>query len=1160
MHHGRATFRGSRFLAHLFLLSIAISGIALGQSTGSITGTVTDSSGALIPNVQVSVVDIDTNFETRVTTNGEGFYRVTSLQPSNYRVTFQAGGFKRMVQTGLNLRVGDVLLVNASLEVGQATESVQVSAQSSLLETETSSTGTVTEGETLYKMPLYQRYVLNALNLMPGMTMNGYAYGGSLGGFNIAGQRSTGTAVFEDGVLGNDPQSSSGTDIKPVENSVEEVKVVTGTLPAEYGHTTGGVVTVVKKGGTNEFHGIAADLGRTRNMTHRQFFNTFRTSDPQPGAPNGVPAWFMQPDANIGGPILIPHVYNGRNKSFFFFGYQKLIEKKSAAFTSQTPDPGTLSGDFTFGGLGQPLYDPFTTRKDANGVYVRDPLPGNIVPKNRFDPVAAKILGLNPWVPPNTPGSFTSTGPVSNYTWASKSRTFFEDYSTRIDHQFNSSMKMYGSYTYNHQSGLGRPTSIALPVFDGANGILTPFTQKNFSLGATKLFGPTALNEVKVGYYRARNDTIVPSYNANWAGTLGIPNVSPLLMPSFSGTAASGTGAAPALNTMYGLTVPGPSRTVRETYSFRDDFSKVIGTHALKTGYEYLNFRGNFFQLGQPSGVFQFDNMTSGLQPNLAPIPNTGNLFAACLLGAVRQVNFTTYTSTWIPRDSIHSLYLQDDWKFSPKLTFNLGVRWSTESPYHTAHGQISNFDPNSIDPVSGKLGAIVHPNGGLNTRSLHNFQPRIGLAWHPLDRLVFRSGFGINTVDIRFPNALQQFDEYQALVVQQRDNTDPTPLFRLSQGPAPVAYNLRADNTAGFVGTNYSSRNITWMDGKLNPGYVMNWNTSIEYQVSTNNLVRLLYQGSAGVHLVESWNRNIFPTDFGAGNPALQAAAGGNPQAYLPYTQFGSINYMSNTGHSTYHAGTVQFLKRYSQGLVLNSFYTYSKALDDCDNDYGTCTGVAPLTNRNLSKGRAGYDRTHVFVTSATYELPMGKGRRFVNHNRWLDWAIGGYELAWVQSFETGNPFGFGFSNSPNNYFTSAVGNYVPNLTCDGISMPGFHLGDKIGGNRFNQALENPVLPVSCFSAPAAYTPGNAGRNIVTGPGIIYSQASAKKNFAITERWNLQLRFDFQNPFHNYGFNNPSNTVDFKNPQLFGKITGDQTTASFSGQPLMNLMLKLSW
>ncbi len=288
-------------------------------------------------------------------------------------------------------------------------------------------------------------------------------------------------------------------------------------------------------------------------------------------------------------------------------------------------------------------------------------------------------------------------------------------------------------------------------------------------------------------------------------------------------------------------------------------------------------------------------------------------------------------------------------------MTLNLGLRWSTESPYHTAHGQESQFSPTTVDPLTGMMGAVIHPTGGLNSRDLKNFQPRIGLAYHPLEKWVFRGGFGINTIDIRWPNQGMQFDEYQAQVVQQRLSNNPLPLFQLSQGPAPVVYNIQPNGTAGYVGTNYGSRNVTWLDPTLHPGYVLNWNVTIEYQISANNLFKVFYAGSAGVHLVESWNINAFPTNFGAGNPALQNAAFANTQAYLPYPQFGAINHMANTGHSSYHSGTVQYSKRYSQGLVLDSFYTYSKALDDCDTDYGTCTGVAPVTDRNLNKGRAG-------------------------------------------------------------------------------------------------------------------------------------------------------------------------------------------------------------
>ena len=318
---------------------------------------------------------------------------------------------------------------------------------------------------------------------MPGLTFQTQGGTSGLGAFNVNGQRNTGTAVFEDGVFGNDPLASTTAVIKPIQNSVEEVKVLTGTLPAEYGHSASGVITTVKKSGTNEFHGSASDYGRTRIMTHRQFFNSLQVVARAARQPRtAFPAWFMQPDANASGPIVIPKLYNGRNKTFFFFGYQKLIEKKTQSYTSQTPTPEMLNGDFTFGGLGQPLYDPLHHAPESpDGTWTRDPFPTHVIPKNRFDPVAAKILSYNIWRAPNMPGSFSSTGPVSNFTYNPPSRTFFEDYSGRVDHQFNPNFKMYGSYTYNHQNGLQRPTSMQVAVFDGTTGIYTPFTQQNAS-------------------------------------------------------------------------------------------------------------------------------------------------------------------------------------------------------------------------------------------------------------------------------------------------------------------------------------------------------------------------------------------------------------------------------------------------------------------------------------------------------------------------------------------------------------------------------------------------------------------------------------------------------------------------------------------------------
>jgi hypothetical protein len=1151
--------------------------------TGVITGTVVDASGAAVPNANISIVQTETNFHFNTVANGEGIYRVQSLQPGPYTVTFEAPGFKRLVQANVTLRVGDVLPVNAKMEVGAVTESIEVTAQSTLLETETSSTGTVTEGAQLYKLPMYQRYITNTMSIVPGVSNQTTGGTNGLGAFNVNGQRTSGTAVFEDGVFSNDPLVSNNLVIKPIMNSVDEVKVLTGTLPAEYGHSSSGVITSVKKSGTNEFHGAISDYGRTRIMTHRQYFNLFTSAQPQPGNPNGVPGFFMMPDGNGGGPVVIPKVYNGRNRTFWYSGYSKLIEKKTQAYTSVTPTPAEQQGDFTFGGLGQPLFDPATTRQNADGTWSRTQFPTNVIPLSRFDPVSAKILSYNIWRPPNMPGSFSSTGPVSNYTYNPPSRTFFEDFSERVDHQVNSNFRLYGSWTYNHENGLQRPTSIQVPAFDGTTGYNSPGTQQNSSAGATYVISPTAVNEFRVSFFRPRNDLFVASANQDWGGKLGIPNLSPALMPAFNpidSSHALGIGSytvAPDYAQLYGLTVRGATRQIRQSMSLRDDFSKVHRSHAFKMGYEILRFTDNFYQQGTPSGAFDFSNTTAGLQPNGQPVPNTGNTFAGFELGAVSAASFSTYTNTWQPRSSINSLYFQDDWKFSNNLTFNLGLRWSTESPYHTAHGQESQFSPTTVDPLTGIMGAVIHPTGGLNSRDFRNFQPRIGFAYHPFTKWVFRGGFGLNTIDIRWPNQAMQFDEYQAQVVQQRPANNPLPLFQLSQGPAPVVYNILPNGTAPYVGTNYGSRNITWLDPTLHPGYVLNWNFTIEYQLSANNLFKVFYAGSSGVHLVESWNINAFPTDFGAGNPALQSAAFANFQAYLPYPQFGTINHMANTGHSSYHSGTIQYSKRYSEGLVLDSFYTYSKVLDDCDSDYGACTGVAPVSNRKLNKGRAGFDMRHRFVTSFTYELPVGKGRQFVNRGRVLDFLIGGYDLSWIQTVDTGNPFGFTFSNSPYNYYPTITGTRVPNLVAT-PTMPQFGLGSDIGPSRFNQSNEYaligasggspasyancapPVCNISAFAPPPPFTPGNAGRNILTGPASYYSMLSAKKNFRITERVNLQFRYDFQNPFHNFGFSAPNATVDFKNPQLFGKITSDVATASLTGEPLMNLMLRLSW
>jgi len=1129
--------------------------------TSTITGRVSDPSNAVAPNVAVSIVQKSTNFSYSAVTNSDGIYRVPSLQPGEYRVTFEAAGFKKAVRDDVDLRTGDTLAVDMVMQVGAVSESIEVQGTAQLLQTETSSTGTVMSGNVLYEMPLYQRYINATLNLVPGMSSGGFAYGGDLGSYHLAGQRNGAIGIFEDGVNGNDQAGGTGT-IKPLQNSVAEVNVITTLPPAEYGHSAGGVISVVKKSGTNEVHGMGSWFGRTRMMQHRRYFDGKRTSDEYPGHPNGLPVFFMQPDGNISGPVVIPKLYNGKNKTFFFFGYQRLHEKKAAQLFQSTPTPEMRQGIFNFPGVAtNQIYDPATTARLANGTWTRDPFPGNQIPLNRFDPVARKVLDLDPWVLPNQPGSFTNTGPSNNVLADEYARTFFDDYNVRLDHQFSSAFKLYGSLTENNQSGFGRPKLIKdnLLAFDAVEGNYSPFRQLNTSIGYTWVISPSVVNDSRGGYFRRRNDTSVPSLGGDWPGKLGIPNMDQALMPSFG---------------IYNITGATPSKTINETLSYRNDTTWIRGAHAVKFGYEILRYRldsANFARFAS----FAFDGVTSGLQANGAALPNTGITFAGFLTGYVRQATFNAELTSWLPRSTIHSFYIQDDWKITPRLTANLGLRYSNESPFHTKYGMASNFDPNGKDDLTGLPGAFVHPKNGLSARDNNNFNPRLGLAWHPLAKWVLRGGIGMYTVDIKFPQSRGQFDEYVATANQQAPTGDPTPIYKISRGPDPVKFVTRADGSSPFLGTNYGSRSVEWWDPKLHNAYVLNFNASAQYEFAKNYLLELSYQGSSGVGLIERWQYNTFPIDYLAGNPTQQTAVFAAAQNYRPFPQFGDIRVRSNFGHSTFHSGTVKVEKRMSKGLYFSTFYTYAKAIDsqDNDNDGG---GVAPIQNRGLEKARAGFDRTHRLIGVVNYELPFGRGRRWATSG-WKKLALGGFELSWIQTQESGNPLTFSYAGSPFNYYPGFAGNGRPDVVGPISIRDNWY---DLGGNRFNtgtinsvfsggnNGMDNFTLPGGCpTSIPAGFDRtkcdfkvGNAGRNIISGLPLRWTQVSAQKNFEIKERYKVQLRWDMQNVFKRYNFNAPTTSVDFRNISQFGKVSSDPTTASLGGQPLMNLTLMVQF
>jgi hypothetical protein len=335
---------------------------------------------------------------------------------------------------------------------------------------------------------------------------------------------------------------------------------------------------------------------------------------------------------------------------------------------------------------------------------------------------------------------------------------------------------------------------------------------------------------------------------------------------------------------------------------------------------------------------------------------------------------------------------------------------------------------------------------------------------------------------------------------------------------------------------------------------------------------VEFSYQGSAGVGLVERWQANTFPIDFAAGNPTLQNQVFAAAQNYRPYPHFGNIFLRSNQGHSTFHSSTIKLEKRLSQGMFFNTFYTLSKCINSQDTD-NAGSGVDPLNNRALEKGRCGYDRNHRFIGVINYELPFGKGKRWANGGGVKNWIVSGLEISWIQTIESGNPLTFSYANSPYNYYPTFAGNRRPDL----VSTPVYDFGkwNNGGPDRFTRPQSLPaVIDINAFAWPGGcgsvltavnraqcdFAVGNAGRNTVTGPRLLWSQVSVQKNFQITERFKTQLRWDFQNALKTFNFTGPSTGVDFRNPQLFGKLGDDPRTASLGGQPLMNLTLMIQF
>jgi hypothetical protein len=777
----------------------------------------------------------------------------------------------------------------------------------------------------------------------------------------------------------------------------------------------------------------------------------------------------------------------------------------------------------------------------------------NQIPLSRIDPVAANFLALTPYHLPNTAGGLTTTGPTNNYIANTHYLADKDGYLGRFDQKITSNNKAYFRFAWNrYRTNPGRENILyawhAIDNTQNSYGLPEPIDTLNLTLGDVHTFSSTVINEFRTAYQRRADNWRSDLANQGWAGMLGIPGVGPQTFPGFVST--GGSSVIWTANPAVGTGSNAYQSTFQDDFEFADNVTKVLGVHVIKLGYQGLHMRENDTVFSQPSGVYNFSGLGTGF-PFKA---NTGNSFASLLLGETDSATFTTLLENYLPRWWSHQFFVQDDWRARNNLTLSLGLRYSYETPGDTKYGYKSQFDPNAIDPLTGLMGAITHPAGSVYKNDLVNFEPRIGMSLNFHQGWVFRGSLDMFTVDNM--TELGQ-DEYLATSVVAQAPGSPYPAFRLSQGPGPINYPINsATHTANYVSAtgNYNGRTATYLDPNLRNPHTMSWSTGFQHQLTSNTIVEAVYQGSWGFNLINPnpVNIDVLPQSiYASTNTTLLNSVYAATQNYLTYPQFGTINEYSSWDTSTYHALSTRVEKRYSSGFLYNFIFTWSKNMlagpgsqvlgGQISGSPTYTVGTGPeFYDRGLTKGVAPTDARLSFVSSASFDIPVGNGRRWMNHGGVGNLVLGGWTFLTIQSLRTGIPVNFLMAGSPNNYLPGQV---FPNVT------PGQHIRvlNHTIGQPFPEQNQNPFYNINAFSYPAAFTNGNAGIGMARYGGIWWPQYSLTKTVAYKERYRITVRMDANNLFpetHAYG-TATNNVVNITSPQLFGRVASQSYSFS---------------
>lgn len=1052
--------------------------------TAKVVGSITDPSGAAVPNALVTLTNVHTSELFKTTTNTAGTYGII-VPTGSYTLSVEAKGFQRTQVTSFTLAVGQVARVDAKLHLGSVTQQVQVAAGAVGLQTEEASVGTVIGSYETTQLPLNGRSFVQLAWLAPGVDMAtpgslvNRGNRGSLGqqvGMEANGIRDTQNRFYFDGVQSMDMEDNTFS-FSPSVEAIQEFKVETSTYSAATGGAPGGQVNLITRSGTNTLHGAAWEFNRNNTFSALPAFT--------PYAPNRTTARLNrnQFGANIGGPIILPKIYNGKDKSFFFFNWEsgRLIQGTvgTAAFIAPLP---YRTGDFS--GAAAKIYDPQTGQ----------PFPGDIVPANRIASFASKYLSFVPKPNASLPG-------VNYISPATSAPTTQDQYIARVDQHVSDKDFIYGSYMFNTQLPYGLPTF-------GWDSNSQRTRVQNARLGDTHTFSPSVVNEAYFGWnrlfaYQFYGTTNNPAFNiANLIGIAGVStdpfNYGP---PSFS---VSGY-------TMPSIPVSGPDDRLDQVWQGSDSVSIVKGRHVMHVGVDIMRRNWTFDEAFDPRGSFTFNGRTTTLN---GATPAAENGFAAFLLGlgtsaSISAQPFHTRFNNWWD-----DAYFQDDWKISRNLTLDLGIRYDYFSP-PLQRGSLTNFAMNGVIPgwvPSQQLYHNVpgHPNtpgwpAALTYPDRKDWGPRFGFAYQVpgISDFVVRGGYGIYyTPEIN--NSYTDLTFTAPLVPTYSVSTNYNTPFNVATVFATLPGQPASSISSGYI-----------VDPHNRSAYVQEWNLTIEKRLPRNVYVTIGYVGSKGTRLDGNYdaNRPIQILTPGPGVPSVDSRR--------PLQGYGGLSNTKDYGDSIYHSLQTEVKRPLGHGLTILGAYTYSKVLSNVD---GTTVGPGAYVGGTQNyfdvaadKSPAGFDQRHRLSAAAIYDLPF-----FAHAPKGIVRTLaGGWELSTIITEQTGVAAALSGVGDTTGTGVSSRPTVVPGQAA---SLP---RGQRTTHRWFNTGAFM-VTPLGQF--------GNAPRQAIYLPGLNNIDASLVKNFHFRESGNVQFRADFFNLFNHVNWGTPG--LNVLSPQTFGIIT----------------------